>query len=108
MTDWVGVTREGCDMTRYPVTYPSASSPQAWSAGAPLLLMRTMLGLDAADHHLVVHPALPRSIGRIELLDVPGRWGRVDAFARGQSAAGAAPPLRPETGTMVEPLTQPR
>ena len=24
------------------------------------------------------------AIGRLELLDIPGRWGRVDAFARGR------------------------
>lgn len=29
-------------------------------------------------------PALPRSIGRLELLDIPGRWGRMDAFGRGR------------------------
>ena len=32
--------------TRYPVQYPTACSPQAWSTGAPLLLLRTMLGLE--------------------------------------------------------------
>ena len=31
----------------------------------------------------MVEPALPVGIGRIELLDIPGRWGRVDAFGRG-------------------------
>ena len=35
-------------MTKYPVQYPTACSPQAWSTGAPLLLLRTMLGLRAA------------------------------------------------------------
>ena len=33
-------------MTKYPVQYPTACSPQAWSTGAPLLLLRTMLGLE--------------------------------------------------------------
>ena len=32
-------------MTKYPVLYPTACSPQAWSTGAPLLFLRTMLGL---------------------------------------------------------------
>jgi glycogen debranching enzyme len=70
--------------TRYPVQYPTACSPQAWSTGAPLLLLRTMLGLEPVGDHLVVDPVLPRGIGRIELLDIPGRWGRVDAFGRGR------------------------
>ena len=71
-------------LTRYPVQYPTACSPQAWSTGAPLLLLRTMLGLEPLGEHLVVDPALPRSIGRLELLDIPGRWGRMDAFGRGR------------------------
>ena len=32
-------------LTKYPVQYPTACSPQAWSTGTPLLLLRTMLGL---------------------------------------------------------------
>jgi glycogen debranching enzyme len=70
--------------TLYPVQYPTACSPQAWSTGAPLLLLRTMLGLEPEGEHLVVDPALPLTIGRIELLDIPGRWGRIDAFGRGR------------------------
>jgi len=71
-------------VTRYPVQYPTACSPQAWSTGAPLLLLRTMLGLEPIGEHLVVDPALPVGIGHLELLDIPGRWGRVDAFGRGR------------------------
>jgi hypothetical protein len=43
-----------------------------------------MLGLEPHGEHLVVDPALSRGIGRLELLDIPGRWGRVDAFGRGR------------------------
>jgi glycogen debranching enzyme len=71
-------------VTRYPVKYPTACSPQAWSTGAPLLLLRTMLGLEPLGDHLVVDPALPATIGHLELLDIPGRWGRLDAFGRGR------------------------
>jgi glycogen debranching enzyme len=70
--------------TMYPVQYPTACSPQAWSTGAPLLFLRTMLGLEPLGDHLVVDPALPSTIGHLELLDIPGRWGRIDAFARGR------------------------
>jgi glycogen debranching enzyme len=70
-------------LTKYPVEYPTACSPQAWSTGTPLLLLRTMLGLEPVDDHLVVDPALPVSIGTLALLDIPGRWGRIDAFGRG-------------------------
>jgi glycogen debranching enzyme len=68
--------------TKYPVEYPTACSPQAWSSGAPFLLLRTMLGLNPICDHLTVDPALPEGINRIELLDVPGRWGRADALGR--------------------------
>ncbi|WP_336710875.1 amylo-alpha-1,6-glucosidase [Arthrobacter sp. USHLN218] len=71
-------------MTKYPVQYPTACSPQAWSTGAPLLFLRTMLGLEPMGDHLVVDPALPMTIGRLELLDIAGRWGRIDAFGRGR------------------------
>jgi glycogen debranching enzyme len=70
------------EMIKYPVQYPSASSPQAWSTGAVFLLIRTMLGMEPEGKHLVVEPALPAGIGWIELLDVPGRWGKRDAFGR--------------------------
>jgi glycogen debranching enzyme len=71
-------------LTKYPVQYPTACSPQAWSTGAPLLLLRTMLGLEPVGENLIVDPALPDGIGYVGLLDIPGRWGRVDAFARGR------------------------
>ncbi|RZU75614.1 glycogen debranching enzyme [Micromonospora kangleipakensis] len=72
------------ELTRYPVRYPTACSPQAWSTGTPLLLLRTMLGMDPRGEHMVTRPAVPKEIGRIELRDIPGRWGRADAFGRGR------------------------
>jgi glycogen debranching enzyme len=70
--------------TRYPVRYPTACSPQAWSTGAPLLLLRVGLGLEPDGDHLIVDPALPTWMGCLELLDLPGRWKRIDAFGRGR------------------------
>ncbi len=83
-------------LTMYPVRYPTACSPQAWSTGAPLLFLRTMLGLDPIGEHLVVDPALPIGIGRIELLDIPGRWGHIDAFGRGRVRMDRRRPLHPQ------------
>ena len=74
-------------ITRYPVEYPTACSPQAWATGAPLLMLRTLLGLESDGKHLIVDPAVPQTIGRLELLDLPGRWGRMDAFGRARKAA---------------------
>jgi glycogen debranching enzyme len=89
------------EITKYPVTYPTACSPQAWSTGAPLLLLRTMLGLEPLGNHLVVDPALPTGIGRLEVLDIPGRWGRIDAFGRGRVQVERKP-LRAQLGSSME------
>ena len=50
-------------LTKYPVQYPTACSPQAWSTGAPLLLLRTMLGLEPVGDNLSMDPALPAGSG---------------------------------------------
>ncbi len=94
-------------LTRYPVQYPTACSPQAWSTGAPLLFLRTMLGLEPVADRLLIDPALPRGIGRIELLDIPGRWGRMDAFGRGRVKVEKVPGLRQELG-VATPAPKPR
>ena len=85
-------------LTRYPVQYPTACSPQAWSTGAPLLFLRTMLGLEPVGDHLIVDPCLPEGIGHLALLDLPGRWGRFDAYGRGPSEVINAPVLRQQLG----------
>jgi glycogen debranching enzyme len=68
--------------TTIPVPYPSACSPQAWASGTPLLLLRTVLGLQPTPDKLeVVDPCLPQRIGFVALRGIPGRWGRADAYA---------------------------
>jgi hypothetical protein len=47
-----------------------------------------MLGLEPHGDHLAVDPSLPSEIGHLELLDIPGRWGRIDAFGRGRLNGG--------------------
>jgi len=71
------------EMTHFPVEYPTACSPQAWATAAPFLLIRSLLGLDPVGDRLLVDPAIPKQIAEIELLGIPGRWGRSDAFGRG-------------------------
>jgi glycogen debranching enzyme len=88
-------------VTKYPVQYPTACSPQAWSTGAPLLLLRTLLGLEPLGDHLVIDPALPQGIGRLEVLDIPGRWGKIDAFGRGRAHVGR-PGSRRQLGLVEE------
>jgi glycogen debranching enzyme len=66
-------------LTKYPVPYPTACSPQAWSSGTILLLLRAILGLEASGDQLKVEPALAQVANRIELTGIIGRWGRADA-----------------------------
>jgi glycogen debranching enzyme len=72
----------------FPVAYPTACSPQAWATGAPLLLVRVMLGLEPDSARLRVAPHLPRGVERLALYGVPGRWGRVDAAATSDEPGG--------------------
>ncbi len=84
--------------THYPVEYPTACSPQAWATGAPLLFLRTLLGLDSDGRHLIVDPAIPEPLGQIELLDLPGCWGLMDAFGRAREATREPTPPRTPAG----------
>jgi hypothetical protein len=57
-----------------------------------------MLGLEPLGDHLIVDPALPSGIGVLALLEIPGRWGRVDAFARGEIDLIRRSEVRPQLG----------
>jgi glycogen debranching enzyme len=50
--------------TGFPVEYPTASSPQAWAAAAPLLLIRALLGIEPGGSR---DPHLPETIRHLEL-----------------------------------------
>ena len=75
------------ELTNFPVEYPTASSPQAWATGTPLLLMRVILGLEPHEDELRVDPVLPAGIREIELCGIPGRWGRADAVGSAEPVA---------------------
>jgi glycogen debranching enzyme len=57
--------------TPFPIAYPTAARPQAWAAGAPVLLLQSLLGLqpDRRRHALetVAPPELPSWAGTIRL-----------------------------------------
>jgi glycogen debranching enzyme len=69
---FVGYERE---ITHIPVAYPTACSPQAWATGAPLLMMRVLLGLEPTTAGLISDPQLAGPITVLALHDVPG-WRR--------------------------------
>lgn len=52
-----------------PVPYPTSCSPQAWASAAPLLLLRSFMGLepDVPRGRLVLRPALPAQWGKVVL-----------------------------------------
>ena len=55
------------DLTEYPVEYPTACSPQAWATGAPLLLLRVLLGTEVEDGTMRHNPALAGPIRELAL-----------------------------------------
>lgn len=67
--------------TLVPVLYPTACLPQAWATGAPLLLLRVLLGMEPKGEELTAAPELPGWCGALRLRGIPGRWGRTDVAA---------------------------
>jgi len=72
--------------TAFPVKYPTASSPQAWAAGTPMLCFRILLGLEPEGEVLKSDPVLPSWIGMLAIEDIPGRWGRAKVIAEQKGA----------------------
>ncbi|NNF54652.1 MAG: amylo-alpha-1,6-glucosidase [Acidimicrobiales bacterium] len=90
------------DLTNFPVEFPTACSPQAWAAGAPLLLLRSLLGLEPLGFRLHMNPSLPEEIGRIDITGIRGRWGRANAFSQSSSVSPGSPPA---DGTIEQVFT---
>ncbi|MBF6183450.1 amylo-alpha-1,6-glucosidase [Nocardia otitidiscaviarum] len=98
---------------RSPVPYPTSCSPQAWASAAPLLLMRSFLGLtpNVPRRTLTVTPRLPERAGRVRLADLRLGAATVTIEAEGTSVTveglpgdweliqdGAAPVVPQEIG----------
>jgi glycogen debranching enzyme len=71
--------------TRFPVQYPTACLPQAWAAGAPMLGIRTLLGLEPKGDVLTsaANPVVPDWMGTLSVSGIPGRWGRASVVVKG-------------------------
>jgi glycogen debranching enzyme len=72
--DYMRLPELFCGFTRrtpnQPVGYPVACSPQAWAAGAPLLMLQAVLGVSALAHRnmlTVNKPHLPPWLNQVEL-----------------------------------------
>jgi glycogen debranching enzyme len=77
-------------VSRFPVPYPAACSPQAWATGAPFVFVKAMLGLDARDGEISLDPHIPEEIGRLVI-------HRLHAFGMDWDveATGASGQVRP-------------
>ncbi|BBX31781.1 amylo-alpha-1,6-glucosidase [Mycolicibacterium mageritense DSM 44476 = CIP 104973] len=83
-----------------PVPYPTSCSPQAWASAAPLLLVRSFLGLepDVPHRRLTVCPQLPKVWGRVALTDL--RLGEATVRIEAEGAAAEVTGL-PEEWQLV-------
>jgi glycogen debranching enzyme len=103
-----------------PVPYPTSCSPQAWSAAAPRLILRSLLRLDPDLPHnqVTLDPALPGRLHPMRLENLPLGGARLDITVRadgvdvdglpagvrltGQNRLGGS---RTAAGNGVRPLT---
>jgi glycogen debranching enzyme len=66
-----------------PTLYPVACSPQAWAAGAVLLVVQACLGVSiqgVSNQVLFDHPYLPKGIPQLWIKDLRCNRGSVDLF----------------------------
>jgi glycogen debranching enzyme len=81
-------------VSRFPVPYATACSPQAWATAAPMLFLRCMLGLDAHNGELTVDPVIPAEYGRVAINGVNAFGVRWDIEAVGRTGTVRRAPRR--------------
>jgi glycogen debranching enzyme len=54
-------------VSRFPVPYPTACSPQAWATGAPFEFLRVLLGAEVRDGQIRLDPHIPEQLGHIKI-----------------------------------------
>jgi len=67
---FAGIAR---DDTPFPIAYPTATRPQAWAAGTPVLLLQLLVGLRPNRHALRLEtaaPELPAWVGSLHLTGI--------------------------------------
>ena len=90
--------------TGSPIAYPVACSPQAWAAGSALMLIRTMLGLeaDAANHRLTLdRPILPAGLTKVVVTGVQVGEVSCDLLLHRWRGLTSAEVLRKDAGLEV-------
>jgi glycogen debranching enzyme len=91
---------------RFPVSYPTSCSPQAWAAAAPLLFLRTMLRFEPDIRNATLHltPRVPYWIGALALQQVPLMGGHLSIRVEGDDLEVRS---APEGLTIVQEPRQP-
>jgi glycogen debranching enzyme len=71
------------DEIAVPVSYPASCSPQAWASAAPLLVLRSVLGLepDVPNGEVIIDPVLPPGSAALRIDGMPLAGGRVTIAA---------------------------
>lgn len=81
----------GFDRERFgqPVPYPTACSPQAWAATAPILLVTSLMRYDAhvSRDGLWLDPVLPEAYGDLHITNAPMAGGRITMDISGSTAS---------------------
>lgn len=99
-----------------PVPYPTACSPQAWAATAPIMLVKSLMGYyaDVALGGLWMNPMLPESYGDVHISNAPMAEGRITIDISGSTATVQGMPegmvlrrgYRPWAADLVEQATR--
>ena len=79
-----------------PVSYPTSCSPQAWSAAAPLLMLRTLLRLDpdVAAGRVWLDPVVPPTVRELTVDRIPLAESRLCiTVSNGHLDVQGAPPV---------------
>lgn len=97
----------------FPLPYPAACRPQAWAAGAALLLLRSVLGVHphVPDGRIVLRPMTPAPFGalRVDGLAVGGGRLSMSLDADGTATVTESPAgLQVELVRPARPPEQPR
>jgi glycogen debranching enzyme len=90
--------------TGSPIAYPVACSPQAWAAGAALMLIRTMLGLkaDAPNKRLTLdRPILPAGLTKVVVRGIRVGDASCDLLLHRWRGLTSAEVLRKDAGLEV-------
>ena len=72
-----------------PVRYPTSCSPQAWASASPLLLLRTLLGLEpeVPNGEIEIDPEMPQGATTLNVDDLPLAGLRVGVEVDGDALA---------------------